>query len=149
MVKKEEKDPHDGGREYVKGKKEYIWFEMSFFTRWDCSGLSQVLCVDIPPDFPLELQKLLARRSEPLDFRDPFAMHTNLVDQIVVHADVSVWRVRDPVRRLEKVSEILSSNLAHAILTNADPHADRCHIRTHPRDVPPRYSHIRDSRGHY
>lgn len=104
MVKKVEKDAHDDGEEYVKGTKEYKWFEMSFFTRWDSTGLlSQVLCVDVPPDFHLELQRLLQRRSEPLDFRDPFAMHANLVDQIAVHADVSVWRVRDPVRLLEKV----------------------------------------------
>jgi hypothetical protein len=104
MVKKVgKKDAHDDGEEYVKGTKEYRWFEMSFFTRWDSSGLSQVLCVDAPSDFHRELQKLLERRSEPLDFRDPFAMHTNLVDQIAVHADISVWRVRDPVRVLEKV----------------------------------------------
>jgi hypothetical protein len=101
MVRKEE-DAHDDGQEYVTGKKDYKWFEMSFFTRWDPTS-SQVLCVDTPPDFPLELQKLLAKRTEPLDCRDPFAMHACLVDQMIVYADVSVWRVRDPVRRLEKV----------------------------------------------
>jgi Mg2+ and Co2+ transporter CorA len=104
MVKKVEKDPHDNGEEYVEEhkKKDYRWFEMSFFTRWDYPDSSQVLCVDVPPDLPSELKKLLEARPEPPDFRDPFAMHADLVDQIVVHADVSVWRVRDPVRLLEK-----------------------------------------------
>ncbi|EAQ93092.1 hypothetical protein CHGG_01327 [Chaetomium globosum CBS 148.51] len=104
MVKKVDgKDAHDNCEEYVEGtKKDYRWFEMSFFTRWDRSGLSQVLCVDLPKDFPLELHRLLERRPEPLNFQDPFAMHTSLIDQIVVHADISVWRVRDPVRLLEK-----------------------------------------------
>ncbi|KAK4041445.1 hypothetical protein C8A01DRAFT_45405 [Parachaetomium inaequale] len=101
MVKKVGEDAHDDGQEYVTGKKDYKWFEMSFFTRWD-SNSSQLLCVDTPSDFPLELQKLLAKQTEPLDFRDPFAMHACLVDQMIVYADVSVWRVRDPVRVLEK-----------------------------------------------
>jgi hypothetical protein len=104
MVRKVDDDPHDDGPEYVTGKKDYKWFEMSFFTRWDSSGTSQVLCVDTPPDFPHELKKLLEKRTQALDFRDPFAMHANLIDQIAVHADISVWRVRDPVRQLEKVS---------------------------------------------
>jgi hypothetical protein len=104
MVKKVEHEPYDNDPEYVTGKKEYKWFEMSFFTRWDSPSTSQVLCVDTPPNFPEELKKLLEKRPQPIDLRDPFAMHVNLVDQIIVYADVSVWRVRDPVRCLEKVS---------------------------------------------
>ncbi|KAK4156191.1 hypothetical protein C8A00DRAFT_31001 [Chaetomidium leptoderma] len=104
MVKKE-KDAHDDHDEYVPKHetKDYKWFEMSFFTRWDCpDNTSQVLCVDTPPDFPSELKTLLEQRTQPLNFRDPFSMHAGLVDQIIVYADVSVWRVRDPVRHLEK-----------------------------------------------
>ena len=105
MIKKVGDDPHEGGPEYVvPGGKDYKWFEMSFFTRWDSPNTSQILCVDTPPDFPVELKKLLDNRPHPVDFRDPFAMHANLVDQIVVYTDISVWRVRDPVRQLEKVS---------------------------------------------
>ncbi len=104
MIKKVVDDPHERGPEYVTGKKDYKWFEMSFFTRWDSPTTSQALCVDTPPDFPAELKKLLDNRLQSVDFRDPFAMHANLVDQIVVYTDISVWRVRDPVRQLEKVS---------------------------------------------
>lgn len=96
-------EPHDSNPEYAPGKKGYRWYEMSFFSRWDDSGTSQVLCVDTPFDFPDELQKLLEKQDQPLNFLDPFAMHISVVDQIIVYADVSVWRVRDPVRLLEKV----------------------------------------------
>ncbi|AEO53672.1 hypothetical protein MYCTH_2295331 [Thermothelomyces thermophilus ATCC 42464] len=102
MVKKVEEDAHDNDQEYVTSSKGYKWFEMSFFTRWDHPNSSRILCVDCPPDFPDELLKLLRKRTEPLDFRDPYAMHTNLVDQLIVYADIAVWRVRDPVRLLEK-----------------------------------------------
>lgn len=102
MVRKSA-DSHDDGIEYTKGKKDYMWFEMSFFTRWDYPNTCQVLCVDTPSDFPTELQKLLQKQVQPLDFRDPFAMHAGIVDQMIVHYDVSVWRVRDPVRQIEKV----------------------------------------------
>lgn len=96
-------DPHEDGPEYATGKKDYKWFETSFFTRWDGEESCQVLCVDTPPDFPDGLLDLLHKQSSPLNFRDPFAMHANIVDQLVLHYDVSVWRVRDPVRQLEKV----------------------------------------------
>ncbi|KAK4139474.1 uncharacterized protein C8A04DRAFT_33030 [Dichotomopilus funicola] len=102
MIQKVKKDPHDDGPEYTKGTKGYIWYETTVFTAWDHSGLCQVLCIDTPSDCPTELQRLLARLPAPLNFRDPFAMHASLLDQLVVYCDISVWRVRDPVRQLEK-----------------------------------------------
>ncbi|KAK4129170.1 hypothetical protein N657DRAFT_676831 [Parathielavia appendiculata] len=103
MVKKVDDGPHENGAEYVTNmKKGYKWFEMSFFTRWEYPNTCQVLCVDTPPDMRSELQKLLETQDQPLDFRDPFAMHPCLVDQLIVYTDVAVWRVRDPVRLLEK-----------------------------------------------
>ncbi|KAL2132605.1 hypothetical protein VTI74DRAFT_3595 [Chaetomium olivicolor] len=102
MVRKVAGDPHEDGLEYVTGEKDYKWFEMSFFTLWGFSNKSQILCVDTPPDFPCEVKRLLEKQPLPLDFRDPLVMHTSLVDQMVVLYDISVWRVRDPVRQLEK-----------------------------------------------
>lgn len=105
MVKKVGEDAHDEKPEYVTDNKGYKWFEMSFFTHWTQSNTntSRIFCINGPPDFPNELQKLLHERAEPIDFRDPYAMHTNLVDQIIVYADVAIWRMRDLVRLLEKV----------------------------------------------
>ncbi len=94
------------GPEYVNSeKKGYQWYEMTVFARWDSSGKCQVLCIDVPFDFPTELHKSLQRRTTPLESRDPFAMSIDLWDQIIVYYDVAVWRVRDPVRLLEKVSQ--------------------------------------------
>ncbi len=104
MLKKVDDDHRDDDPEYTTGKKDYEWFEMTFFTRWDSANMSQVLCIDGPPSFPNDLQKALGKSAEPVNFQDPLAMHIPLVDQIIVLADLSVWRIRDPVRRLEKVS---------------------------------------------
>lgn len=105
MVRKVGRHPHDNGPEYATGTKDYKWFEMSFFTRWDRSGICQTLCVDTPFDFAPELKTLLERQERPLKFGDPFALFPGLVDQMAVYYDVSVWRVRDPVRLLEKVCQ--------------------------------------------
>lgn len=106
MVRKE-LGPSEDGPEYVKScedkKKGYIWFEMGFFTFWD-GDTCRVLCVDTPEDLPASLKSALARRQSPVEFRDPFAMHTDLLDQIILYYEISVWRVRDPIRKLEEVS---------------------------------------------
>jgi hypothetical protein len=108
MVRKVEGNPHEKEAEYVTDvedmKKGYTWFEMGIFTRWDDGGKCKVLCVDTPNDLPEKLKAALEKRPSYLNFGDPFAMHTDLLDQIIVYYDISVWRVRDPVREREKVS---------------------------------------------
>jgi hypothetical protein len=108
MVSKVEKDPHEKEIEYVTDvkdvKKGYTWFEMGIFTRWDDGGKCKVLCVNPPHDLPRKLEAVLEKRPSHLDFRDPFAMHTDLLDQIIVYYEISIWRVRDPIRTLEEVS---------------------------------------------
>lgn len=86
--------------------KDYVWYEMGFFTRWRDGGYCQVLCVDTPPDLKCRLQKAVQEKLDfgDLDFRDPFAMHAPLLDELVYYNDKSVWAIRDPIRRIEKVS---------------------------------------------
>jgi hypothetical protein len=107
MVRKEDKDPHEEELEYVKSleakKKGYVWFEMGFFTFWNKENC-QALCVDTPDDLPKRLKGALEKRSSQLEFRDPFAMHADLLDQIILYYEISAWRIRDPVRKLEEVS---------------------------------------------
>ena len=106
MVRRDEKkgtrkeDP-----EYVPDdeKNPYVWFEIGIFTFWDEEGMCKVLCVDAPSDMPTRLKTALQQRRSPLDFRDPFSMHTDLLDLIIVYYDISIWRIRDPIRNLEKV----------------------------------------------
>ncbi|KAK0711790.1 hypothetical protein B0H67DRAFT_602492 [Lasiosphaeris hirsuta] len=103
MIRKVESGPSENGGEYVEpGKKDYRWYEISVFSRWESNKKCQVLCVDVPFDIRDELRKALMKRTEPLNFSDPFAMHAALWDRITVYYDISVWRVRDPVRQLEK-----------------------------------------------
>ena len=98
------KASRDEEPEYTKaGGKPYIWFEMGFFTRWDYPDRCTVLCIDTPFDMPEKLKSRLLREQSLLNFCDPFAMHVPLIDQIILLYDVSVWRVRDPVRDIEKV----------------------------------------------
>jgi len=105
MVRKEPKGSRDEEPEYVpkNSKKDYMWFEMGFFTRWERPDRCRVLCIDTPEKLQSRLETVL-REQSPLKFSDPFAMHVPLIDQIILLYDVSVWRVRDPVRKIEKVS---------------------------------------------
>jgi len=107
MIQKVDEDPHDQAQEYATKEKGYRWFETTVFTRWDSSGACQVLCVDAPPDCPAGVLKALGTQTSGLDFRDPFSMHSVLIDQLVAYSDISVWRIRDPVRTLEKVSTLI------------------------------------------
>jgi hypothetical protein len=95
---------HEDGPEYTPPGDSYMWFEMGFFTRWDSPDECKVLCTNTPKELPSELQIALGKQPSLLDFKDPFAMHLPLIDQIILLYEVSVWRVRDPVRQIEKVS---------------------------------------------
>jgi hypothetical protein len=90
--------------ECAQASKPYIWYEMGFFTRWDYPGRCRVLCIDTPEELQSGLETALRSQSSLLELGDPFAMHAPLIDQIILLYDDSVWRVRDPVRKFEKVS---------------------------------------------
>jgi len=62
------------------------------------------MCIDTPEELQLGLEDALRKQLPSLNSSDPFAMHAPLFDQIVLLYDISVWRVRDPVRKIEKVS---------------------------------------------
>ena len=98
----EPEDTQAGELEDTQADKPYKWYEMGFFTRWDHGGRCRVLCIDTPKQLQLGLKKTLLR--EQLNFGDPFAMHVPLIDRIILLCDLSVWRVRHPVRKIEKVS---------------------------------------------
>lgn len=84
--------------------KDYTWYEMGFFTRWDDSGNCRVVCIDTPEELQSGLETFLQKQSPPLNFSDPFAMHVPLIDQLILRYDDSVWRIRDLIRKVEKVS---------------------------------------------
>lgn len=106
MIRKVNYKPHDTEPEYVPhtNRNGYVWFEMGIFTRWDSPSKCQVLCVDTPLDLPDQLKVSLEKPPSGLNFGDPFAMHVDLIDLIIKYYDLSVWRTRNPVRKLEEVS---------------------------------------------
>ncbi|KAJ4417112.1 hypothetical protein N0V85_001994 [Neurospora sp. IMI 360204] len=124
--------PHDKEPEYVPevSKKGYEWFEMSVFTRWDSPGKCRVLCIDTPPDFPNRLKDaLLLKKTPPGSLTpleaaqaDPFALHADLLDIMTVYSDISVWRVRDPIRLFEK-----SRLNGHDLFEQIHDHARHAH----------------------
>lgn len=114
---KDEKRPNDP--EYATDpNKDYKWYEMGFFTFWEKTAgergvdkvILRVLCVDTPHDMPASLKQLLEARHKPeeaIKFDDPLALHGVLLDKIVLLLDIAVWRVRDRVRDIEKVSTMI------------------------------------------
>lgn len=115
MVRKVEEGPYEEEPEYVTNpkavKKGYVWFEMGIFTFWDGQHC-RILCVDTPYDLPARLEAALNKRPpSQVDIRDPFAMHTDLLDQIILYYEISVWRVRDPVRKLEEARSHFRENV--------------------------------------
>lgn len=75
---------------------------MGFFTHWDRFRSCRVLCVDTPEELQQGLKTILQK--QPLNFGDPLSMHVPLIDRIIELYDISVWRLRDPIRQIEKVS---------------------------------------------
>ena len=75
---------------------------MSFFTRW--TRISSVtLCFDVPKTSQMRTHQALVSRQQRLDFRDIYAGHVIVLDEVLALFDESVWALRDEVRRIEKV----------------------------------------------
>ena len=116
---KDEKRPNDP--EYATDtKKDYKWYEMGFFTFWKKITVDggvdkivlRVLCVDTPQDMPESLKQLLGARQQSegtMNVHDPLVLHGVLLDKIILLLDIAVWRVRDRVRDIEKVSSVMTS----------------------------------------
>lgn len=96
-------EPHENAPEFAQEGGQYTWYEMGFFARWSFPNQCRILCIETPRYLQSELRVALEKQST-LNFKDPFAMLRHLIDQILVLYDISVWRVRDPVREIEKVS---------------------------------------------
>jgi hypothetical protein len=121
MIRKADREPYAAEPEYISttNRKGYMWFEIGVFTRWVSPDNCLVLCVDTPFDFPDRLKVSLEKRSSSLSFGDPFAMHVDLIDLIMRYYDLSVWRIRHPVRKFEEVS--IPSYFATLVRSDSSP----------------------------
>lgn len=48
-----------------------------------------------------------------LEMNDPFAMLKPLIDEVINLYDRSVWRVRDAIRVIERVSTLSATYISH------------------------------------
>ena len=53
----------------------------------------------------VQLRQALSSCEQPFGFKDPYASHARILDQILILFDESVWALRDWVRKVEKVLE--------------------------------------------
>lgn len=81
--------------------KDYLWYEMRFFSMWRSSGQHVVLCVGTPERLEAMLEAML--REDPPDLTHPLTLHICLISQIIRLYDQSVWRSREPIRKFEEV----------------------------------------------
>jgi hypothetical protein len=94
VLKEGEKPARDG--------KDYQWYEMGFFTRWNGKQASRVLCIDTPPGLREKLLAALQGATD-VEFRDPLGMFRPLLDGIIECCDTHTWKVSKQVREVEKV----------------------------------------------
>ena len=82
----------------------YSWAEMSFYTKWTSHSILN-FCFDVPMASQVQLRQALGSCEQPFGFKDPYASHVRILDQILILFDESVWALRDGVRKIEKVLE--------------------------------------------
>lgn len=96
-------------------RKDYLWYEMGFFTKWSGDEKHcKVLCIGTPPELRQQLQGVLAASPE-LRLEDTFALLRFLLDEVVKLYDAHTWQVTKMVRKVEKVPGLHS--LAHHVLS--------------------------------
>ena len=99
VLKPEEKTDKD---------KDYLWYEMGFFTQWSSLGTCRVLCIGTPRKVSSELKTLLTMLQPPsFELRDPFAMLRPLFDEVIKECDKNTWRIAKFVRAIELVRHLL------------------------------------------
>lgn len=86
----------------------YSWSEMSFYTKWTPSS-SVILCFDVPKTSQMRTHQAVVSHQQQLNFKDIYAGHVLVLDEILALFDESVWALRDEVRRVEKVFSKCSS----------------------------------------
>ncbi|KAH7559372.1 hypothetical protein BM1_04309 [Bipolaris maydis] len=87
--------------------KDYKWYEMSFFARWNSSSDRRVLCIGASPKMSATLETVLTVTSSPpptFESQDPLAMLKPLFDEVIKLCDDNTWAVTKKVRDVELVA---------------------------------------------
>jgi hypothetical protein len=89
--------------EVRKAEFNYEWYKLGFFTDWHTSGKAIALCFGLPDTLRDSIKKAVMTNGMGMPLIDPFALHTVLVEEVVVLFDDALWHWRDLVRGIEKV----------------------------------------------
>lgn len=105
LVPKSPLNVREGHPDDVGSDRDYAWFEMDFFSHWTASNHCRVLCIDTPNSFQRSLHAVL-QGPVSLNGMDMCALARCTLTELVSVLDMSVWRLRDHVRGLEKVRDV-------------------------------------------
>lgn len=83
-------------------KPSYHWHKAGFFTSWQSSNASVILCFDPPHSLQESLSRSVTSSGATLRAEDPFAVHPIIVEEIAALFNRAVWGWRDLVRGLER-----------------------------------------------
>lgn len=105
--------------------KDYKWYEMSFFTRWNSAKTSRVLCIGASLQMSATLETMVKESPPPtFESQDPLAMLKPLFDEIIKLCDENTWAVTKKVRAVELVcyfSPVLHRTFKFITLTPVSP----------------------------
>lgn len=96
LAKEEMQESEDG--------KDYKWYEMSFFMRWESAHTRRVLCIGASPQMSATLEAMVKESPPPtFESQDPLAMLKPLFDEVIKLCDENIWAVTTKVRDIELV----------------------------------------------
>ncbi|XP_014553122.1 hypothetical protein COCVIDRAFT_108561 [Bipolaris victoriae FI3] len=82
--------------------KDYKWYEMSFFMRWESAHTRRVLCIGASPQMSATLEAMVKESPPPtFESQDPLAMLKPLFDEVIKLCDENIWAVTRKVRDIE------------------------------------------------
>lgn len=91
----------------------YSWLQVTVLVQFQMkTGQQVVFFINLPADLEEQIQETLSTTHKD----NPFIWHTILTQQVQVLYDDAVWSMRDLVRSVEKVCDILSLLLLSEIL---------------------------------
>lgn len=94
------------------------WYEMGFFTYWNQSGLTTLLCFDLPARSQSDIQSMFGSQS--IDRSCPYAMFSLISDALLRLYDDSVWSIRNHISQWEaRRSQEIDYFLLHEIARHA------------------------------
>jgi len=78
------------------------WYEIGFFACWNQSGLTTIICFDLPAKMQSNIRSFLCTNT--IDVFSPYSAFLPLSDALLQLYDDSVWSIRNYISQWEAVS---------------------------------------------